>query len=68
MQERICGPLGLSRTALFDPTRDDNGRTLPVYHKALRLDVTLILSSMGPDGGLVAGPDDLLVFLRAFMA
>ena len=68
LQERICGPLGLSRTALFDPTRDDNGRTLPVYHNALRLDVPLILSSMGPDGGIVADTDDLMTFLRAFMA
>jgi CubicO group peptidase (beta-lactamase class C family) len=68
LHEWICKPLGLSRTALFDPTRDDNGRTLPVYHKALRLDVPLILSSMGPDGGIVADTDDLMTFLRAFMA
>ena len=67
LEERICEPLGLGRTALFDPIRDGNGRTLPVYHKSRRLDVPLILSSMGPDGGIVADTDDLMTFLRAFM-
>ena len=68
LRERICNPLGLSRTALFAPARDGAGRTLPVYHKALRLDVPLLLSSMGPDGGIVSDTDDLMTFLRAFMA
>jgi len=68
LQERICAPLGLCRTALFDPTRDGGGQTLPVYHKDLRLDIPLILSSMGPDGGIVSDTDELMTFLRAFMA
>ncbi len=68
LQERICAPLGLLRTALFDPARDAGGQTLPVYHKDLRLDVPRILSSMGPDGGIVSDTDDLMTFLRAFMA
>jgi D-alanyl-D-alanine carboxypeptidase len=67
LHERICDPLGLSRTALFDPTRDGNGPTLPVYHKSQVLDIPLILSSMGPDGGIVADTGDLMSFLRAFM-
>jgi hypothetical protein len=67
LHERICDPLGLSRTALFDPTRDGNGPTLPVYHKSQVLDIPLILSSMGPDGGIVSDTGDLMTFLRAFM-
>lgn len=67
LQKRICEPLGLGRTALFDPNRDGNGRTLSVYHKTLKLDVPLILSSMGPDGGIVSDTDDVMTFLRAFM-
>jgi CubicO group peptidase (beta-lactamase class C family) len=68
LQEWICAPLGLRRTALFDPGQDTAGQTLPVYHRDLRLDVPLILSSMGPDGGIVSDTDDLMTFLRAFMA
>ena len=68
LQDRICTPLGLSRTALFDPDRDGDGQTLPVYHKTLRLNVPLMLSSMGPDGGIVSDTGDLMTFLRAFMA
>jgi len=67
LHARICVPLGLRRTALFDPARDGNGQTLPVYHKALRLEIPQILSSMGPDGGIVSDADDLMTFLRAFM-
>lgn len=67
LQERICKPLGLGRTALFDPVRDGDGATLPVYHHDLRLEIPGILSSMGPDGGIVSDTRDLLSFLRAFM-
>ena len=65
LQERICAPLGLSRTALFDPAGDD-GATLPVWHKDLRLKVPGLLSSMGPDGGIVSDTGDMLTFLCAF--
>jgi CubicO group peptidase (beta-lactamase class C family) len=68
LQERICAPLGLTRTAVFDATRDGNGQTLPVYHGTLRLDVPHILSSMGPDGGIVSDTDELMIFLRACMS
>jgi D-alanyl-D-alanine carboxypeptidase len=60
-------PLGLTPHGAVRPARDGNGRTLPVYHKALRLDIPLILSSMGPDGGIVSDTGDLMTFLRAFM-
>lgn len=68
LQDRICKPLGLHRTALFDPAGDGNGATLPIYHKALRLDVPLMLSSMGADGGIVSDTDDLLAVLRAVLS
>lgn len=68
LHERICAPLGLTRTAIFDPDQDTADQTLPVYHKTLRLDVPRMLSSMGPDGGIVSDTDDLMTFLRAFVA
>lgn len=67
IQARICAPLGLTRTALFDANRDGDGRSLPVYHKTRRLHISRILSSMGPDGGILSDTSDLMTFLRAFM-
>jgi CubicO group peptidase (beta-lactamase class C family) len=67
LQARICAPLGLTRTALFDAVRDADGQTLAVYHKALRLRIPRLLSSMGPDGGIVSDTGELITFLRAFM-
>lgn len=66
VRERICAPLGLTRTALFDVARDSDGQTLPVWHKDRRLAIPGILSSMGPDGGIVSDTGDLMTFLRAF--
>ena len=66
VQTRICAPLGLTRTALFEAARDGDGRTLPIWHRDPRLDIPGILSSMGPDGGIVSDAEDLMTFLRAF--
>jgi CubicO group peptidase (beta-lactamase class C family) len=66
MQARICAPLGLTRTALYDAASDGDGQTLPVWHKNRRLAIPCILSSMGPDGGIVSDTGDLMTFLRAF--
>ena len=66
VQQRICTTLGLTRTALYDAARDGDGQTLPVWHKDKRLAIPGILSSMGPDGGIVSDTDDLMTFLRAF--
>ncbi len=63
LQARICKPLGLRTTKLLQGS--DMG--LPVYHKDRRLHVPQILTSMGPDGGLVSTLDEMLTFLRAFM-
>ena len=63
LQHRICEPLGLKQTEVLQGT--DMG--LPVYQKQLLLEVPQILASMGPDGGIISTPNDLLTFLRAFM-
>ena len=63
LQNRICAPLGLDNTQVLQGT--DMG--LPVYHKDLRLNVPQILTSMGPDGGIISNLDEMLIFLRAFM-
>lgn len=63
LQSRICHPLGLKHTVV--PTGTDTG--LPVYHKDQALNVPKLSRSMGPDGGIIATADDLLVFFRAFM-
>ncbi|UWQ16396.1 serine hydrolase [Jannaschia sp. M317] len=68
LQSRICARLDLRRTAVFDPVHDGNDQTLPVYHKDLRLGIPRILSSMGPDGGIVSDTDDLITVLRRVMA
>lgn len=64
LQTRICAPLGLKKTAVLQGR--DVG--LPVYHKQRRLDVPQMLTSMGPDGGIISTLDEMLIFLRAFMA
>ena len=63
LQTRICAPLGLRQTGVLDGT--DVG--LPVYHKDRKIDIPQILTSMGPDGGIISTLDEMLIFLRAFM-
>ena len=63
VQSRICRALGLTKTGVLQGT--DVG--LPVYHKDAVLDVPQILTSMGPDGGIISTLDEMLTFLRAFM-
>lgn len=63
VQARICMPLGLQRTGLL--AGSDVG--LPVYHGDRRLDVAQTLTSMSSDGGLISTPEEMLIFLRAFM-
>ncbi|SEV87985.1 CubicO group peptidase, beta-lactamase class C family [Cognatiyoonia koreensis] len=63
LQSRICEPLGLNDTQVLQGT--DFG--LPVYHRDALLNVPQILTSMGPDGGIISTLDEMLIFLRAFM-
>ena len=63
LQTRVCAPLGLTQTAVLTGT--DVG--LPVYHKDQLLNIPQILTSMGPDGGIISTLDEMMIFLRAFM-
>ena len=63
LQTRICEPLGLTQTEVLNSS--DLG--LPVYHKDLMLKIPHILTSMGPDGGIISTLDEMMIFLRAFM-
>jgi CubicO group peptidase (beta-lactamase class C family) len=64
LQARICEPLGLMNTT--ELSGDDLG--LWPYHKDRRLDIPQILASMTSDGGIISTLDEMLIFLRAFMA
>lgn len=64
LQTRICAPLGLTQTGVLTGT--DMG--LPVYHEDRVLDVPKILTSMSADGGIISTLDEMMIFLRAFMA
>lgn len=63
LQSRICAPLGLTQTKVLNGT--DVG--LPVYHEDSMLQIPQILTSMGPDGGIISTLDEMMTFLRAFM-
>lgn len=63
LQTRICKPLRLTQTEVLNGW--DVG--LPVYHKDLMLEIPQILTSMGPDGGIISTLDEMMIFLRAFM-
>lgn len=63
LQSRICKPLGLTNTGVLQGT--DFG--LPVYQKDAVLNIPQILTSMGPDGGIISTLDEMLTFQRAFM-
>lgn len=66
-EERICAPLGLKRTYLYDWTKP-RADALPstLYLKHAPTYVPKYLSSNISDGGLVSTASESLVFLRAF--
>lgn len=63
LKTRICAPLGMTQTGVLDGT--DVG--LPVFHEDRMLNIPQILTSMGPDGGIISTLDEMMIFLRAFM-
>ena len=65
VKARICAPLGLTKTALYDPVRDTD--TLPVCADGRPIAVGKALASMKADGGIVSDTDELLTFLMAFL-
>ncbi len=66
--ERICAPLGLQRTYLYDWTKPrpaDAPATL--YMNKAPVNVPKYLSSNVADGGLVSTASECMTFLRAFL-
>jgi D-alanyl-D-alanine carboxypeptidase len=66
-EERICLPLGLHRTYLYDWTKPRSGEApATVYLNSVPANVPRYLSSNISDGGLVSTASECLIFLRAF--
>jgi CubicO group peptidase (beta-lactamase class C family) len=66
-QERICEPLGLQRTYLYDWTQPRLGDPpATIYLKNAPANVPQYLSSNVSDGGLVSTVFECMTFLRAF--
>lgn len=66
-EERICAPLGLQRTYLFDWTNLRPGETpAALYLNNAPSNVPQYLSSNVSDGGLVSTAAECMLFLRAF--
>lgn len=68
VQTQICKPLGMDRTSVFAQNQQGRPAPLAIHNRAKPLDLPLTMSSMGPDGGIVSTLDDMLTFLRAYMA
>lgn len=66
-QDRIFEPLQLNDTYVFDHSLQRSTPT-PLYHKDLRLDVPLAMSSMASDGGIVSTLSDSLRFIKGYFA
>ncbi|MBN2436954.1 MAG: beta-lactamase family protein [Spirochaetes bacterium] len=66
-EERICRPLGLQDTYLFDWERPRSGKSPAIiYLNNSPVNVPKYLSSNVSDGGLVSTAPECMIFLRAF--
>ncbi len=66
-EERICAPLGLQRTYLYDWTKPRPGESpATLYLNNAPANVPQYLSSNISDGGLVSTASECMLFLRAF--
>jgi CubicO group peptidase (beta-lactamase class C family) len=66
-EERICAPLGLQRTYLYDWTKPRPGESpATLYLNNAPANVPQYLSSNISDGGLVSTASECMRFLRAF--
>lgn len=66
-EERICAPLGLRRTYLFDWTAPRPAEVpATIYLKDVPAHVPQYLSSNVSDGGLISTAPECVIFLRAF--
>ncbi len=62
--EFIIGPLGLSKTYLYQDTTDHSPKSL--YFKTKELHIPKAMTSFGSDGSIVSTSSDLLTFNEAF--
>ena len=60
----ITGPLGLSKTYLYQDPTDKTPK--PIYYKANELNIPKAMASFGPDGGMVSTSADMLTFTEGF--
>lgn len=66
-EQRICKPLGLQRTYLYDLTKPRPGEPpASIYLSNAPVNVPKYLSSNISDGGLVSTASECMIFLRAF--
>lgn len=66
-EERICAPLGLQRTYLYDWTKPRPGESpATLYLNNAPANVPQYLSSNISDGGLVSTVSECMIFLRSF--
>ena len=67
-EERVCAPLGLKRTYLYDWTKPRPGeQPATIFLNDAPVSVLKYLSSNVSDGGLVSTASECMLFLRAFM-
>ncbi len=65
--ERICKPLGLNKTYLYNYLTPQQGKTpATIYLNKKPANVPKYLSSNRADGGLVSNASECITFLRAF--
>ncbi|MGM0589627.1 MAG: serine hydrolase domain-containing protein [Bacteroidota bacterium] len=66
--EFILEPLSLSNTYLYgQPSDNQDQKTAPVYYKDDPMTIDKLMSSHGPEGGIVSTLDDTVRFGKAFM-
>jgi D-alanyl-D-alanine carboxypeptidase len=62
LERQVTGPLGLTRTAFYQPGME----VMPLRYGSQVLDLSQTLASMPGDGGAVSTARELAIFIRAF--
>lgn len=63
-EEHIFTPLGLTKTYLYEVPNDTT--PVDIYYKNKTLHIPLMMSSFGPDGGIVSTAEESMSFIKAF--
>ncbi len=64
IQERICRPLAMQSTYVYNDTADH--KPVPLRYKKAELHIPMAMTSVTVDGGIVSTAEDMQVFLQAF--